>query len=215
MKKRMIILAAAAVIAAGLLTACANQETTNTSAGSSTTAGNSTAGNAEGGAADSADDNGDGTVEAGDNSGVDAADTYDAANQNGDEDPADNDAEGGAPEADVNTYDIDNQSGEEEVVVSDAEMSDTGIVWTGDYQCSSGESVSISLDQDTAMTFIFAQSGINGTADVSGNTAVYHGDDDYQIVFTVSGDDLSVQAATGDGQDAAEATVNGDYTRQQ
>lgn len=73
------------------------------------------------------------------------------------------------------------------------------------------ESVVLSLDNDTVLSFSFAVCGISGTASADRTSAVYQGDDGYTVTFSVSGDILTV---TVGGEDAASSPVNGTYYRQ-
>lgn len=72
------------------------------------------------------------------------------------------------------------------------------------------ESVNVVLENDTTISFRFKKSRINGTAKVSGDTAVYHGDDDYTITFTVADDELGVVVG---GEDGDRSAMNGKYFR--
>ncbi len=72
------------------------------------------------------------------------------------------------------------------------------------------ESVVLSMDNDTVLSFSFAACGISGTAEADRTSAVYQGDDGYTITFAVSGDVLTV---TVGGDDSASSPINGTYYR--
>ena len=119
---------------------------------------------------------------------------------------------------DIITYDEQNQNGEEpssSVYDADAEESSSENLGADEFTGSfskqdDSESVTLSFDNDTSLTFSFAVCGIHGTAQVTGRSAVYTGDDDYTITFAVSGDILTV---TVGGQDAEASAINGTYYR--
>lgn len=72
------------------------------------------------------------------------------------------------------------------------------------------ESVTLVMENDTVLSFAFSVCGISGTANVTGSSAVYHGDDDYTITFAIAGDDLDVIVG---GDDADQSPINGTYLR--
>ena len=83
--------------------------------------------------------------------------------------------------------------------------------FTGKYVKSDGtETVWITLEDDNQLTFVFRGSGIDGTAAVDGNTAVYHGDDDYTITFDQAENILIVSV---EGEDGDRSPMNGIYYR--
>ena len=131
-------------------------------------------------------------------------------------------ASGTADRGDIVTYDEQHQNGAEDDTPSvydadadDDDSSDTlqGVdQFTGSFSKEDdSESVTLSLDNDTDLSFSFASCGIHGNAQVSGQTAVYTGDDDYTITFSVSGDVLRV---TVGGDDASQSAINGTYYRE-
>ncbi|MCR5160174.1 MAG: hypothetical protein K6C06_00225 [Lachnospiraceae bacterium] len=97
---------------------------------------------------------------------------------------------------------------------SDDENNEDGAVsdsWTGTFNCASGESVSITLEEPETFSFSFASSGIAGQASVSGDTAVFHGEDNYTVTFSLSGDTLTVSSTDGENEGSA---MDGTYDRQ-
>jgi hypothetical protein len=97
---------------------------------------------------------------------------------------------------------------------SDDENNEDGAVsdsWTGSYNSASGESVSITLEEPETISFSFTNSGIAGQASVSGNTAVFQGEDNYTVTFSVSGDTLTVSSTDGENEGSA---MDGTYDRQ-
>ena len=128
---------------------------------------------------------------------------------------------GTSDRGDIVTYDEQHQNGAEDDTPSvydadaDDDSSDTqqGVdQFTGSFSKEDdSESVTLSLNNDTDLSFSFASCGIHGSAQVSGQTAVYKGDDDYTITFSVSGDILKV---TVGGDDASQSAINGTYYRE-
>ena len=97
---------------------------------------------------------------------------------------------------------------------SDDENNEDGAVsdiWTGTFNCASGESVSITLEEPETFSFSFANSGIAGQASVSGDTAVFQGEDNYTVTFSLSGDTLTVSSTDGENEGSA---MDGTYDRQ-
>ena len=121
----------------------------------------------------------------------------------------DNSGEG---QPDIVTYDEQNQNGSDPQSTVPADNTDESLdEFTGSFsKADNSESVALSLDNDTVLTFGFSVCGINGTAKAAGNTAVYNGDDGYTITFAVAGDTLTV---TVGGDDAASSPINGTYIR--
>lgn len=71
------------------------------------------------------------------------------------------------------------------------------------------ETVTLIAQGDNTVSFEFAQSGIYGTAKMSGMTeAQYDGDDGYKIIFAKSGTTVTV---TVSGDDADASSLNGTY----
>ena len=83
--------------------------------------------------------------------------------------------------------------------------------FNGSFEKSDGEEkVRITVESSDKIRFVFRSSMINGTAKITGNTAVYNGDDNYTITFDVAEDILMV---TVDGEDAELSQMNGIYYR--
>ena len=68
----------------------------------------------------------------------------------------------------------------------------------------------LSIVNDSQISFQFRASGISGTAQADGNTAVYQGDDGYSVTFDAAGDTLAV---TVGGEGGSESPMNGIYYR--
>ncbi len=83
--------------------------------------------------------------------------------------------------------------------------------FNGSFEKSDGEEkVRITVESSDKIRFAFRSSMINGTAKITGNTALYNGDDNYTITFDVTEDILMV---TVDGEDAELSQMNGIYYR--
>ena len=83
--------------------------------------------------------------------------------------------------------------------------------FNGTFEKSDGEEkVWITVESSDMIRFVFSTSMISGTAVVTGNTALYSGDDGYTVTFDVSEDILMV---TVDGEDADQSGMNGIYYR--
>ncbi len=152
--------------------------------------GSNTSDNAAGQAAEqSADNDGAAAVENADDSGVDASATFDAENQSGIE---------------VNMSD--------EEYAADGE--ETG--WVGTFVGTSDETLSISAQSDTSVTFLFESSGIGGKASLDGSSAVFNGDDGFQINMSLDGDTIEVSLANTEDESASleESPLIGTYFRQ-
>lgn len=83
-------------------------------------------------------------------------------------------------------------------------------IWTGSY-LGDEESVTLKLNDDGTISFSFAQSGISGTAEVNGQEAVYSGDDDHILTFTMGKGMLSVAVSHAEGYDTSSSPLNGTY----
>lgn len=100
--------------------------------------------------------------------------------------------------------------------VQDIPAFDTGAGYaeesfSGEFVKSDGtESVVIALINDNQISFQFLNSGIGSTAQASGGSAVYYGDDGYSISFDVAGDSLGVIVG---GEGAEGSVMNGIYYR--
>ena len=82
---------------------------------------------------------------------------------------------------------------------------------SGEFERSDGEeNVVLSIVNDSQISFQFRASGISGTAQADGNTAVYQGDDGYSVTFDAAGDTLAV---TVGGEGGSESPMNGIYYR--
>lgn len=87
----------------------------------------------------------------------------------------------------------------------------TDEAFNGEFEKSDGsETVDIAVAGGGLISFQFSASGIGATAQASGSSAVYYGDDGYGINFVVSGDALSVSIS---GADAYQSAMNGTYYR--
>lgn len=137
--------------------------------------------------------------------------TYDEANQSG-ADPAD--PQGTVYDADAEES-ADAKASPANVYDESSDAADGGVYgieeFTGTFSKEDdSESVMLSLDNDTELSFSFAVCGIHGTAKVAGNQAVYQGDDNYTITFQAAKDKLTV---TVGGDDAEASPINGTYLR--
>ncbi len=85
--------------------------------------------------------------------------------------------------------------------------------WHGAYLCeNNGESLLVNLSDDGAQVqFTFENAGIAGTADLNGNTAVYHGDDQADVVFSLSGETITVSVQSQEDYGEINSVVNGTY----
>ena len=85
--------------------------------------------------------------------------------------------------------------------------------WSGTFESASGESISISMEQPERLDFTFAVSGISGAAQPDGNQAVYEGEDGYEMLFSLSGDTLTITVSNPEDPGAGELPMNGSYER--
>lgn len=86
-------------------------------------------------------------------------------------------------------------------------------IWSGTY-VGAEETVTLAKLDDESVSFAFAQSGIAGTAKVSGSQAVYKGDDHHVIVFNVNDTVLDVSVSSEEDFDASESPLIGTYVRE-
>ncbi len=116
------------------------------------------------------------------------------------------------PAADVQS--VSDQSQEEPVVITNEQMAAEEAlpdIFSGEYiRSDGGESVTVGLMSGNVISFAFANSGISSTAQISGNTAVYSGDDGYSIYFDFAGNTLGVSASSPDG---GQSSMDGIYDR--
>ena len=141
------------------------------------------------------------------------ADNGQAAAQNEDADAAEADGEQDDASDDVVVSDDEAAEGMDDGD-SDEENNEDGAVsdiWTGTFNSASGESVSITLEEPESFSFSFAVSGIAGQASVTGDTAVFQGEDNYTVTFSLSGDTLTVSSTDGQNEGSA---MDGTYDRQ-
>ena len=116
------------------------------------------------------------------------------------------------------TYDAQNQADADDGEQSgeDDSFGDTG--WNGTfYNDDTEETLNIIQESDTAISFIFTNSGIAASAQTDGNTATYYGDDNFVITFSLSGDTLKVSLSnTEDETDTSGggSPLLGTYTRE-
>ena len=82
------------------------------------------------------------------------------------------------------------------------ELPDLG--WSGTYDSQDGGQLTITVDEADSLSFSFAESGIYGRAELSGNQAVYHGDDYHVIVFTRDHDVVYVSVLSDEDYDKYE-----------
>lgn len=226
-EKYGVLLGAVLSLTGVLLSGCTSTQSGNLSSGSQTPAaqgGSATQSAASSGSADarpdlvlsSADGQNGTTDQAGQPSAGQAAQNTQSTTQS-----RTSAGSGTSDRGDIVTYDEQHQNGAEDDTPSvydadaDDDSSDTqqGVdQFTGSFSKEDdSESVTLSLDNDTDLSFSFASCGIHGSAQVSGQTAVYKGDDDYTITFSVSGDILKV---TVGGDDASQSAINGTYYRE-
>ena len=141
-----------------------------------------------------------GAGDAAGSSDVAAADTWDSQTQAGGDDIAAGD-----------TWDSQTQAGPEvNMDEPDAAEGD----WTGTWEGESGEVLTISSFDGSSISFSFAESGISSTAEVTGNEAVYHGDDNVDVVFDYFGDSISIGVVSQQDYDMSSSPINGTYSRQ-
>lgn len=222
-----VLLGAVLSLTGVLLSGCTSTQSGNLSSGSQTPAaqgGSATQSAASSGSADTRPDlvlsSADGQTGTTDQSGQPSAGQA-AQNTQGTAQGQTSNGSGTADRGDIVTYDEQHQNGDDADTPSvydadaDDDSSDTqqGVdQFTGSFSKEDdSESVTLSFDNDTDLSFSFASCGIHGNAQVSGQTAVYTGDDDYTITFSVSGDILTV---TVGGDDASQSAINGTYYRE-
>ena len=109
------------------------------------------------------------------------------------------------------TYDAMTQAGPE---INEDSPEPENEDWTGTYEGESGEVLTISSFDGSSISFSFSVSGISSTAAVSGNEAVYHGDDRVDVIFTFFGDAISIGVVSQEDYDMSSSPLNGTYTRQ-
>ena len=117
---------------------------------------------------------------------------------------------------DTATYDAQNQTGDaaEENYDDEAyENQNVDLGWNGTFNSSSGESLDLASD-GSVLTFAFANSGMEGTAPIEGQSAAYAGEDGHTITFTLSGDVVTVQVTSTQFPEGEESPLNGSYDRQ-
>ncbi|MDD2958657.1 MAG: hypothetical protein PHE06_04645 [Lachnospiraceae bacterium] len=86
--------------------------------------------------------------------------------------------------------------------------------WSGTYTSESGEILTISIQDAETINFSFTTAGIAKTAELDGNRATYHGDDQHVTVFDYSGNTVVVTVLSEEDFDASDSPLNGTYTRQ-
>ena len=85
--------------------------------------------------------------------------------------------------------------------------------WSGFYVCSSGEKLTVTIDEADYIQFEFETAGISGKAELDGNQAVYHGDDHHVVVFDRNGDEIEVSVLSEEDYDTSESPLMGTYIR--
>ena len=204
MRKKTLLAAAFALVAV-LACACGNASSSSGSAGKSSSGSGSKDTQTQTQTQAQQDQNqGQGTdefaVDGGDE--IDANATFDAQNQA--------DAEGGDDDAEADPADADEQNGDND------SLSETG--WTGTfYNDATEETLTVSNATDGAIEFAFAVSGIAGSAQRSGDTASYNGDDNFVISFALSGDQIQVSLSNTEDEtetDGGGSPLIGTYVRE-
>lgn len=89
----------------------------------------------------------------------------------------------------------------------------SGDLWSGTYS-SETETLTITYLDEESVSFSFKQSGISGTAALSGTQAVYKGDDYHDVVFGLSGDTITVAVSSEEDYDSSESPLIGTYTKE-
>lgn len=203
MRKKTLLAAAFALVAV-LACACGNASSSSGSTGNSSSGSGSKDTQTQTQTQAQQDQNqGQGTdefaVDGGDE--IDANATFDAQNQA--------DAEGGDDDAEADPADADEQNGDND------SLSETG--WTGTfYNDATEETLTVSNATDEAIEFAFAVSGIAGSAQRSGDTASYNGDDNFVISFALSGDQIQVSLSNTEDEtetDGGGSPLIGTYVR--
>lgn len=203
MRKKTLLAAAFALVAV-LACACGNASSSSGSAGNSSSGNSSKDTQTQTQTQAQQDQNqGQGTdefaVDGGDE--IDANATFDAQNQA--------DAEGGDDDAEADPADADEQNGDND------SLSETG--WTGTfYNDATEETLTVSNATDGAIEFAFEVSGIAGSAQRSGDTASYNGDDNFVISFALSGDQIQVSLSNTEDEtetDGGGSPLIGTYVR--
>ena len=85
--------------------------------------------------------------------------------------------------------------------------------WSGFYVCSSGEKLTVTIDEADYIQFEFETAGISGKAELDGNQAVYHGDDYHVVVFDRNGDEIEISVLSEEDYDTSESPLIGTYIR--
>lgn len=85
--------------------------------------------------------------------------------------------------------------------------------WSGFYVCSSGEKLTVTIDEADYIQFEFETAGISGKAELDGNQAVYHGDDHHVVVFDRNGDEIEISVLSEEDYDTSESPLIGTYIR--
>ena len=209
MKKRWIL--AVAALAMICLSAC-QQTGSSSTAQSGNTAGGTQSGVTSGNTSGSTSGTQDGSAQPAP-SDPGTTSQGDASQAQGDEASQNEPAEDSALAQ--NTYDVINQSGDLPDPAAAAEATDiAGGQWDGTFSCDSGESVSIETADEYSISFTFAQSGLYGTAEKEGDSALFHGEDNNNIVFELSGDMLYVSITNDNGDPTGDSPLAGSYSRQ-
>lgn len=86
--------------------------------------------------------------------------------------------------------------------------------WSGTYVSESGETLTVSINDISSITFAFTNAGISGTAKLDGSQAIYYGDDHHQAVFEYSGGNITVEVVSEEDFDTSGSPLNGVYARQ-
>lgn len=86
--------------------------------------------------------------------------------------------------------------------------------WVGTFTQSSGETLTVYSADSSGLSFGFAVCGVSGYASMEGGSAIYKGDDDYDVIFEMAGDVIYVNVTNANGYDTEGTPVVGNYVRQ-
>ncbi len=207
MKKRMLILLASAIL---VLSACGkkidNAGTASATAGDGASSAQVIQGEtkAAGSAAgDDASAEEEGAAPEEEEDGGDEGEIWEEENYEAD----DPDGTGGEDEGDA--ADDDSAEG---IVEGESPSGEAAASWSGSYLCDSGEALQVQASEDgTTLQFSFAAAGISGSAELSGDQAVYHGDDQVDVIFTLQGGGINVSAQSQEDYGEITTVVSGFY----
>ena len=213
-----------AVLAAMLLTACTQADTGSPAAGTGTEApGASGSGTVTAETSSGLTDSSGGVAETAGGAGERAAQSQPSADEapvretaaaetvdDQEEEAADTSAEAQTETAEPETALIEENFSDEEL---DAMNETESVDWNGSFTSAEDETLSIAAEDETHISFAFANAGISGEAEVDGSQAVYHGDDYHVIVFDYVEGAVEVSVLSEEDYDASGSPLNGLYTR--